>query len=58
MAFSPNSDLLVVGTSDGHIHCFPTEPFSSTPIYLLENAHDLGVSSLDFAATAHMANIG
>lgn len=58
VAFSPKSDLMVVGTSDGHVHCFSSEPYSSTLACLLENAHDLGVSSLDFAATAHMAHIG
>ena len=58
IAFSPTSDIIIVGTSDGHIHCFTTRPFCESTYCLLENAHDLGVSSVDFAAVSHMLNIG
>lgn len=58
LAFSPSSDIVIAGTSDGHVHCFSTMPFSSSVLFLLENAHDLGVSSLDFAAISHMLNVG
>ncbi|XP_014240372.1 WD repeat, SAM and U-box domain-containing protein 1-like [Cimex lectularius] len=52
ISFTPDSKYIMAGTGEGHCKLFSLMP-TVTPIYMLENAHDLGVSGMDFAETVH-----
>ncbi|KAK9504366.1 hypothetical protein O3M35_010714 [Rhynocoris fuscipes] len=53
LAFSPQADYILSGSADGHCRLYYLGVPSSNPIYTLDNAHDLGVTSMDFSEISH-----
>jgi len=51
-SFAPDESYVVSGCSGGRIHLWDgTNAEASKPLATVENAHDLGVTSLAFAST-------
>uniref|UniRef100_A0A0A9WSG0 WD repeat, SAM and U-box domain-containing protein 1 n=2 Tax=Lygus hesperus TaxID=30085 RepID=A0A0A9WSG0_LYGHE len=48
-----DSNFLLVGSTDGHARLYCLMPTSETPVGLIENCHDLGITSIDFSQTTH-----
>ncbi|XP_073986233.1 WD repeat, SAM and U-box domain-containing protein 1-like isoform X2 [Rhodnius prolixus] len=53
LAFSPQSDYILSGSADGHCRLYHLASTASNPVYTLDDAHDLGVTSMDFSEVPH-----
>ncbi|BES90673.1 WD domain, G-beta repeat [Nesidiocoris tenuis] len=53
LAFSFDSNFLLVGSADGHARLYCLMPTSTSPVAVIENCHDLGVTSMDFSQYMH-----